>query len=215
MFGRVENNCIFVFMENTVVYIHKRKDTNEVFYVGIGKIQRPYHKSKRNKYWKSIVNKHGYDIEIIHKDLSWENACKIERQLISQYGRLDLGTGILVNMTDGGEGNQNIIYTDEWREKQRIASTGRIQTEETKKKRALRQTGIKFSKDRKKNISKSKKGTQVGSNNPSAVLSEDKVSKIKELIRGGKSILSISKLYGCGWTTISRIKKGTHWSHVI
>jgi anti-sigma28 factor (negative regulator of flagellin synthesis) len=202
-------------MENNVVYIHKRKDTNEVFYVGIGKIRRPYDKAKRNKYWQSIVNKHGYNIEIIHKNLSWKKACKIERQLILQYGRCDLGTGVLVNMTDGGEGNQNIIYTDEWREKQKIASTGRIQSEETKKKRALRQTGIKFSKDRKKNISKSKKGTQVGSSNPSAVLNEDKVSEIKELIRGGKSILSISKLYGCGWTTISRIKKGTHWSHVL
>ena len=192
-----------MFMENNVVYIHRRKDNSQVFYIGIGKIRRPYDKAKRNNYWQSIVNKHGYDIEIIHKDLSWEKACKIERQLILQYGRCDLGTGVLVNMTDGGEGNQNIIYT------------GRIQSEETKKKRALKQTGIKFSEDRKKNISKSKEGSQVGSSNPSAVLNEDKVSEIKELIRGGKSILSISKLYGCGWTTISRIKKGTHWSHVL
>lgn len=203
-------------MENNVVYVHRRKDTNEVFYIGIGKIRRPYERNgRRNHYWKSIVNKHGYDIEIIHKNLSWEDACNIERQLISKYGRLDLGTGILVNMTDGGEGNQNMLYTDEWREKQRISSTGRIQSEETKKKKSLVSTGVKFSEDRKRNISKSKKGAQVGSNNPAAVLNETKVKEIKELINNGMSLLSISKLYNCGWTTVSRIKKGLTWSHVL
>ncbi len=199
---------------NNVVYLHKRKDNGEVFYVGIGKKSRPYSKSKRNKFWRAVAKKYGWYVEIIYENLFWDEACKKEIEMIKQYGRRDLGEGILTNMTDGGEGNQNIIYTPEWREKQRIASTGRIQNEETKKKRALKQTGISFTKDRKDNISKSKKGTQVGSNNPSSVLNETQVREIKYLLNDNKSLLSISKQFNCGWTTIKRIKEGTHWKHV-
>jgi anti-sigma28 factor (negative regulator of flagellin synthesis) len=195
-----------------VVYLHKRKDNSEVFYVGIGRKDRPYSKY-RNKFWKAVADK-GYSIEIIHENVLWEDACRIERELIKEYGRRDLGLGNLTNMTDGGEGNQNMIYTPEWREKQRIASTGRIQTEETKKKRALKQTGVRFSEQRKKNISESKKGIHLGSNNPSAVLNEEKVREIKKLLELNKSVLSISKIYDCGWTTIDGIKKRRTWRHV-
>ena len=199
---------------NNVVYLHRRKDSGEIFYVGIGKQNRPYSKSKRNKFWNSIAEKCGWSVEIIYEDLSWDDACKKERELIKQYGRRDLGEGILTNMTDGGEGNQNIIYTPEWIEKQRISSTGRIQSEETKKKRALKQTGIKFTEQRKKNISESKKGLNLGSNNPSAVLNEEKVKEIKKLLENGKSVLSISNMYNCGWNTVDGIKKGRTWKHV-
>ena len=196
-----------------LVYLHRRTDNGEIFYVGIGKGDRPYHRSKRNRFWKAIADK-GYTIEIIYENVSWDEACRIERELIKKYGRRDLGLGNLTNMTDGGEGNQNMIYTPEWREKQRISSTGRIQTEETKKKRALKQTGIKFSEERKRNISDSTKGIHSGSKNPSAVLNEEKVIEIKKLIEEGKSLLSISKKYDCGWTTIDRIKKGITWKHL-
>jgi len=47
------------------VYKHIRLDTLEVFYIGIGKeIKRAYSKQRRNKYWNSIVSKHGYKVEI-------------------------------------------------------------------------------------------------------------------------------------------------------
>jgi hypothetical protein len=200
---------------NNVVYLHRRKDNGEIFYVGIGKKNRPYSKSKRNKFWNAVAEKCGWSVEIICEGLSWDDACKKEIELIKQYGRRDLGEGILTNMTDGGEGNQNIIYTPEWIEKQRIASTGRIQSEETKKKRALKQTGVNFSQERKNNISESKKGLNVGSKNPAAVLNETQVKKIKKLIKEKKSLLSISKEFNCGWNTIKRIKEGTHWKHVL
>ena len=88
-----------------VVYFHRRKDTNEVFYVGIGKtVARSKSKKGRNSYWHNIVNKVGYDIEIIHNKLSWEQACELEIKYIKDFGRKDLGLGILVNMTDGGDG---------------------------------------------------------------------------------------------------------------
>jgi predicted GIY-YIG superfamily endonuclease len=88
------------------VYQHIRLDTNQIFYIGIGKqSNRAYSKQRRNKYWKSIVLKHGYKVEIIKEVNTWEEACKLETQLISKYGRKDKGLGPLVNMTDGGEGS--------------------------------------------------------------------------------------------------------------
>jgi hypothetical protein len=92
-----------------VIYKHIRIDTNEIFYIGIGKdIKRAYSKQNRNIYWKNIVNKTKYIVEIIKDNLNWEEACNEEIKLIKYYGRKDLNEGTLVNMTDGGEGNNNL-----------------------------------------------------------------------------------------------------------
>jgi hypothetical protein len=40
-------------------------------------------------------------------DLTWEESCEKEIELIALYGRRDLGLGTLVNLTNGGEGNLN------------------------------------------------------------------------------------------------------------
>jgi len=92
-----------------IVYKHIRLDSNEIFYIGIGlDAKRAYSKQNRNNYWKNIVNKTDYIVEIIDNNLSWEDACKQEIKLIKYYGRIDLNEGTLVNMTDGGEGNLNL-----------------------------------------------------------------------------------------------------------
>jgi hypothetical protein len=118
-----------------IVYQHIRKDTNEVFYVGIGKKEkRAYSKDGRNKHWKNIVNKVGYYAEIIYNDLEWNLACNMEKYLIESYGRLDLGTGLLCNKTDGGDGAIGIIVSYEVREKMRIFQTGQKRSNELKQK---------------------------------------------------------------------------------
>jgi len=89
------------------VYRHIRLDKNEPFYIGISKRKRRCNDgvgSNRNIIWKRIVNKTEYEVEIIMDDLSWEDAKKKEIEFIQLYGRIDLGTGILSNMTNGGEG---------------------------------------------------------------------------------------------------------------
>lgn len=97
-----------------VVYMHKRKDTLEPFYIGIGqKLQRAYTTNKRNKYWHNIVNKHGYEVEILYENVSWSLAKEIETILIYGYGRKDMGTGTLCNLTDGGDGSVNFKHTPE------------------------------------------------------------------------------------------------------
>jgi hypothetical protein len=95
-----------------IVYIHRRKDIEDpflnVFYVGIGnKKTRSKSLEGRTNHWFNIVNKYGYTIEITHDNICWEEACSIEKYLISFYGRKDLGDGKLINLTDGGDGLLN------------------------------------------------------------------------------------------------------------
>jgi hypothetical protein len=93
-----------------VVYVHKRKSDNKVFYVGIGlNEKRAYDFRRRNAVWKGYAAKHPFYVEIIAKDLSWEDACKLEVQLVTQYGRKDTKTGHLLNQTDGGNGSIGVI----------------------------------------------------------------------------------------------------------
>ena len=89
-----------------VVYQHRRMDDNTIFYIGIGtKTKRAYSDKARSEFWHNIVKKAGgYVVEFLFENLSWEEACNQERDLINRLGRRDLGTGLLVNLTEGGDG---------------------------------------------------------------------------------------------------------------
>ena len=102
-----------------IVYRHIRLDTNEVFYIGIGKDEKRAYQidNRRNIYWKNIVKHTEYLVEITHKDICYEEACSIEKYLISFYGRANKKEGTLCNLTDGGEGTLGAIVSEETREK--------------------------------------------------------------------------------------------------
>ena len=98
---------------NKVVYIHRKASNREVFYVGMGNPDRPYHKSisERSKFWHRIVDKHGYSIEVIRTGLTKREAFDIEMDLIELIGRRDKKKGTLVNLSNGGDGaNGNGTY---------------------------------------------------------------------------------------------------------
>ena len=100
-----------------IVYRHIRLDKNEPFYIGIGNdenYKRSKIKSNRSIYWKNVTNKTVYEIEILLDNLTWEQACQKEIEFISLYGRKDLFTGTLVNMTNGGEGTPGIKRSEEY-----------------------------------------------------------------------------------------------------
>lgn len=105
------------------VYRHIRLDKNEPFYIGvgedkpqnIGKYKRAYNRNSRNAVWKSIINSTNYEVEILMEDLTYEEAYEKEIEFINLYGRLDLGTGTLCNLKEGGL--PIINYTKEIREK--------------------------------------------------------------------------------------------------
>lgn len=129
-----------------VVYRHWRLDKNEVFYVGIGKEEsRAFDFIRRNKVWKGIKRRTDVDVEIVARDLSWELACELEKLMIQEYGRIDLGTGCLVNMTDGGEGSFGIKQSQETIDKRANSNRGKKRTDETRTKISKALTGKKLS----------------------------------------------------------------------
>jgi hypothetical protein len=112
-------------MNDKVVYLHRRKSDNKVFYVGMGSEYRPYQLQKqyRSEFWCNYVSKYGEPIvEIVEKNLSKEDAFELEKKLIKKYGRRIKGRGGLVNITKGGDS-----YGSEANEKRVIClKTGRV-----------------------------------------------------------------------------------------
>jgi len=134
---------------NKLVYRHRRLDNNKVFYIGIGNEKRPYCK-RRNKHWCNVVNKTGYTIEIIAKDLVLEDALELEMFLISEYG-LDN----LTNINSGGEGQFN--PDAETRYKIGSGRRGKKTSDEHKKKLSDSNKGKKLSKESKLKIKENHK----------------------------------------------------------
>jgi hypothetical protein len=102
------------------LYRHIRADKDEPFYVGIGSddvFKRAYEKNNRNRHWRNIVKNTPYNVEIIVEGLTWKEACEKEKEFVSLYGRTDLGSGSLCNLTEGGEGTVGMKHTDETKKK--------------------------------------------------------------------------------------------------
>ena len=119
------------------VYRHIRLDKNEPFYIGIGSAKnyyRAYGKDNRNKHWHNIVKNTNYEVDILFDNLDDDSARGKEIEFIKLYGRVDLGTGCLVNLTDGGDGCLNKIITKEVAKKMSDSHKGKKHTEECKKR---------------------------------------------------------------------------------
>ena len=71
------------------------------YYIGKGHGSRAYNTCR------TPVPKDKSKIIILKENLSEQEAFANEKELIKFYGRKDLGTGILMNWTDGGEGTSN------------------------------------------------------------------------------------------------------------
>jgi len=154
------------------LYRHIRLDTNKPFYICIAKnddssYSRAHYKykSKRNKIWLDIINKTSYEVEILFEDLTWEQACQKEIEFITLYGRIDLKTGTLANMTKGGDGMVGVVRSEEYRlqvsERQKDGKAywfGKKLSKEHKEKIAAHLWGRKISEEHRKKLSDSIKG---------------------------------------------------------
>jgi len=108
------------------VYVYKdpRPSNNRrVVYVGKGTGDRKWdhwhksvHKNKGFGNFLALLRRDKLEpiVEVVLDNLEETDAFVEEMRLIELYGRRDLKTGYLFNLTDGGEGFANIVRTGEW-----------------------------------------------------------------------------------------------------
>lgn len=100
------------------VYAYLRISNSQVssvgtpYYIGKGKGKRAF-----DGQHVVSVPREKERIVIIKNYLSEAEAFELEKLLISYYGRVDNHTGILRNLTNGGEGGSGRVITEEYRKK--------------------------------------------------------------------------------------------------
>ena len=140
------------------VYLHRRKTDNKVFYVGKGKNRRAWCTDKRNKHWNNVVDKHGFNVDIVFEGLSEQEAFQIEKDTILEmkYFGCDL-----TNMTDGGEGSSGFKQSDEQIQKRTLPKIGVPLTEVHRQKISKAQKGVPKKRTSVEKMRKSKTGIKL------------------------------------------------------
>jgi len=154
------------------------------YYIGKGTGKRAYEKHRVPKPKDRSL------IVILENNLTNVGACALERRLIQWWGRIDLGTGILRNQTEGGDGVEGRIFSLESRQK---ISTSRI--------------GMKFSDSHCANLSKPKNNTK----GPKLTL--EQVEQIREDLSSKQlTRRDICNKLNISYETVKSIELGRLWN---
>ena len=141
------------------IYRYDREDGSP-YYIGKGCGNRLF-RERRN-----FTPKDRNRIQIVLGDMTEEEAFELEIFLIQEIGRKDLGTGTLLNLTDGGEGVSGHQHSEESRLKMREAKLGRKRSSEVKRKmseshKERYRTGQHDEDARRRKISEGNKGKTI------------------------------------------------------
>ena len=171
-------------------YAYLRVDRTP-YYIGKGKGRRLYEKHQKG----ISVPKDKSRIIYLKQNLTEEEAFKQEKYMIAVFGRKDLGTGILHNKTDGGEGASGAVMSEETRNKISEALKGENNHQYGKKGKDAPNYGKVPSEETRRKLSEAKKGKKH---------SEETRRKRSEANKGKKHSEETRKKQ-------SEVKKGIKW----
>lgn len=189
------------------LYRHIRNDLDVPFYIGIGTKQKSFSQIKteyrraftatfkRSDIWEKTFNKTNQDItvEVLYESDSFEEIKNKEKEFILLYGRKNTTNGLLVNLTDGGDGSYGYKMSHEALLKmrnnpERVANLKKLHEEKkgiprpdhVRKKISDSLIGVPMSEERKRNMTLGRLGmkqTEIHNRNISLGLSWKKIGK--------------------------------------
>jgi hypothetical protein len=139
-------------MKEYYTYAYLREDRTP-YYIGKGKKKYKKYYTRTTALHKNVFIPPKERI-IILKEFDFEfDAYKHEMYMISIFGRKDIGTGILHNRSDGGDGHSNM--SEYARKRCSEIHKGKVLSEETRKKISLshKKRGYKCSEEQKQKYS--------------------------------------------------------------
>jgi hypothetical protein len=158
-------------------YAYLRKDGTP-YYIGKWKGYRAFHK-KRGEIKVPPVER----ILFLKRELTEEEAFRHEVYLIAVLGRKDLGTGILRNLTNGGEGSSGNVWSKGSREKMSKIHKGKKLSEEQIELMRRNSRGRRHTEKAKEKCRLAKLGNQW---NVGRKHSQETIDKIKQSNSGRK-----------------------------
>jgi len=169
-------------------YAYLREDKTP-YYVGKGEKDRIY---KRNKTDIKPPKDKSRTI-FLKKNLTEAEAFRHEIYMIAVFGRKDLGTGILRNRTDGGDGVSGLVVSEETRKKlselkvgKKNPNYGKEMCEEQKQKISDKRKGTKLSEEHKDKIKQKMMGNTW---NVGKKLSDETKRKVGEAQKGNQYMI--------------------------
>ena len=215
-------------------YIRSKDSTTATagtpYYIGKGKDDRAWRKHR------TVMTPTNANVIILEHNLTEIGALALERRMIAWYGRKDVGTGILHNRTDGGEGASGAKRSDERRKQISLQTSGKNNLNYGKSPSLEIRKAISNKLSGENNPFYGKFGsehpafgkkhtpeniqhfidTRQGEDSPRALLTNDDVTNIREELfnnpyRGQAVVLA--RKYGVHKSTISKIKMGKNWKN--
>ncbi len=177
--------------EGFYVYFFLRKDGTP-YYVGKGHGKRAFDESRT---W------HPRDlsrVQLVETGLPEAAAFELEKTLITEYGRKDLGTGVLRNRSAGGDGSAGHRWNDEQR---RRLSQARLGNHNALGKR------WKVTAMTRQRVAEARRGEK----NPAAKLTMRQVAAIRKRLAAGEKQKPLAVEYKVSFQLISQIKRGEVW----
>jgi len=192
------------------VYFYLREDGTP-YYVGKGRGNRVIERHR-------IGRPKSRDFILIQEYPSEQDALDAEKFFIDLFGRIDLGTGILRNLTEGGNqppSRKGSSQSLETRQKLREKLRGRKLTQEHCDNIGKGHLGIPCSESKREKIRMAQEGKSrpklQGIHNGLAVLTEDIVREIR---RQELSYRLLAQKFGIAKSTVHDVVKRKTWTHV-